>query len=1095
MNTHKLILLLPLFLASAISSYAIDATVVNSDPENFEISWPSSAGKSYTINRSDDLTSLDGQQGGHEATPPTNSFIINASSNPNYFVQIEENVTSAYGDRSAAFAMNQRLGKGNNFMASKIQFGHAYLSDFTLLRESGFDHVRIGSNLYKYYGDGSNSYENYKTAMKTAVDLAITAGLNVIVNPVHHWANDDITDENGNLTFRFTGSTADYLKYNSIWTDIADEFKDYAIDQVVFELMNEPHREYSIAQVISEGLASVRAVAGNQQRIVIIAGGYGILPNEPANAGLTTREALIDGFDSDYFPTNDPYLIGTFHYYDPRPFTKQGNPTPGLDGVAGNPGQRWGDQSSDYNQVISDFDAIDTANLNWANRNNTTALPIYQGEFGVDNVVDTYGNGDRKRWISWVRMQCENRGYSWAHWHMYNTADNAKGLGPFDTSTSESRIYFDVDEFNANDAYTLPAVDKVYGSSSNSTWGVPSSVANGFLNLIPEDGVFQLANNGAKPAYVGGTFGNGHRTEWGLSYNGFAAEIPEADRGRIENGFNHNLGKFTIEYDITAWNLTSEDDSTVQLQARDSSGNIISSVRLVGKTNPVYNTIVTESSLVDFNLEGGAITDSVTDSDPGSLFALPTATFVANTLTDGTYKIEKTAATNYYGSSIANGNRGEWGLTYNGFGNGQANPGKINTGFNKTSGEISVELDIASWDLSNGTNPTVEFQFLDLSRSMVAKMRIKPQGGHTRLWAFTSTSNYEHLPLNEDGSTAWTKVGLKRGDAQSDSPADATTLKMKINLDDDSITLTSKDTDVVIPNVGLTGRSINSLRLVTTGFGSPDFVTIDRFRIHDGGSSSTQELIGYNNKTLVRAYDNAAFKYAEHELDSSNASGDSNHKIAINVDYDDGKYSLLVDGSSILEHAGAIPSEPIHSVRLVTSKFQNPDYVNFDSVAYYQGDTSPSTLAKTTEGFYGANFKDMPDLRYFDADPLEGLIGVYEFEDYASASALTDYKGYSSTGYVDLNQVASASLLSVYTPHQIGQNTYNLVVRYSATQDQTLSLSVNGATSSHQFLSTGSLYDWGEKVIPISLNEGEHDITFSGALSDSINLDKAHITQ
>jgi hypothetical protein len=318
---------------------------------------------------------------------------------------------------------------------------------------------------------------------------------------------------------------------------------------------------------------------------------------------------------------------------------------------------------------------------------------------------------------------------------------------------------------------------------------------------------------------------------------------------------------------------------------------------------------------------------------------------------------------------------------------------------------------------------------------------------------------------------------------------------MKINLDDDSITLTSKDTDVVIPNVGLTGRSINSLRLVTTGFGSPDFVTIDRFRIHDGGSSSTQELIGYNNKTLVRAYDNAAFKYAEHELDSSNASGDSNHKIAINVDYDDGKYSLLVDGSSILEHAGAIPSEPIHSVRLVTSKFQNPDYVNFDSVAYYQGDTSPSTLAKTTEGFYGANFKDMPDLRYFDADPLEGLIGVYEFEDYASASALTDYKGYSSTGYVDLNQVASASLLSVYTPHQIGQNTYNLVVRYSATQDQTLSLSVNGATSSHQFLSTGSLYDWGEKVIPISLNEGEHDITFSGALSDSINLDKAHITQ
>ena len=1083
--------LLSIYLFTAVNLFSIETTVTNFDPENFEISWPSSSGKTYTIKRSDDLSQLTGQTGGHEATPPTNTFVINSSGNSDYFLQVVEEVTSDYGDRSAAYAMNKRLGKGNNFMASKIQFGHAYLSDFILLRESGFDHCRIGSNLYKYWDDGTNNYTNYKAALKTAVDFALSAGLNVVVNPIHHWANDDLTNEDGSYTYRFEGSTSDYTKYKAIWSDIANEFKDYPIDQVVFELMNEPHREYSISQVISDGLAEVRAVTGNEQRIVIIAGAYGRLEGEPVDGGLSTREALIDGFNNDFYPSNDPYIIGTFHYYDPRPFTRQGNTTPGEDGIEGNPGERWGTQAAHYQDVIDAFDAVDTANSNWASRNGTVALPIYQGEFGVDNAADEYGHKDRKKWLSWVRMQCEKRGYSWCHWHMYNNTSSAKGLGPFDTSNTSNMIYFDFEEFAANDNYSTPAIDKVYGNSLNSTWGVPSSAANGFVNSIPSDGVFQLKNDGTKPAYVGGTYGNGHRTEWGLSYYGFADDIPQSSRGRVENGFDHNSGKFTIEYDITGWNLSSADDSTVQLQSRDSSGNIVSSVRLVGKTNPIYSTTVTESSLVDFNFGAGEITDSAIDAASESRFALPNV-FEANTQTDGTYRIEKTASTSYYGSSNGNANRGEWGLTYNGFGSGIANPGKINTGFNKTTGEISVEVDVVEWNLENGSNPIIEFQFLDSARSLVAKMRIRKQGGHTRLWAFTPTSNHEHLPLNDDGSTRWTKVGLIRNSEKSSGDgSNATTLKMKVNLSDDTITLTSQEADVVIPYEWADGTNINSLRLVTTGFGSPDFVTIDRLRIHDGSSSSSQEIIGYSNKTLVRAFDNSGFKFAEHELDSSNATGSTNHKVTMNVDYDDGTYSLIVDDSPIETYAGTIPSEPIHSVRLVTSNFQDPDYINFDSVAYYEGEFAPSSLTQTSDGYYGASFKDMPELRYFDSEPLEALIGSYEFEDYDSNNNLTAYKGYSGSGYLDLSQNSPLTVQSVYKPRMLTD--YNLQVRYSSAQDQTVNVTVDGVTTSHNFPSTGSLYDWGVKVISVNTNAGEGSIDFSGSVSDNFNLDKVEI--
>lgn len=1105
-TSSSLILLVVLFNSNL---FAIDTSIVNPEPENFEISWPSTAGKTYTINRSSDLSNLNGKEGGHEATPPTNTFIINSSNNSDFFVQVKENVTNDYGSRSAAYAMNQRLGKGNNFMASKIQFGHAYLSDFILLRESGFDHVRIGSNLYKYWEDGTNNYANYKVAMKTAVDHAITAGLNVIINPIHHWANDDLTDENENYIYRFDGSTEDFIKYNEIWNDIATEFKDYPIDQVLFELMNEPHREYSIAQVISEGLTTVRSVLGNEQRIVIIAGGYGSLPNEPANAGLTTREALIDGFDSNYFPTNDPYLIGTFHYYDPRPFTKQGNPTPGLDGIAGNPGQRWGNVASDYAQVENDFDAIDTANANWANRHGTEPLPIYQGEFGVDNIVDSYGNGDRKRWLAWVRMQCENRGYSWAHWHMYNNVDSAKGLGPFDTTLSSNMVYFDFEDLNTTDAYSF-SLDKIYGSSTNSTWGIPSS--KGFVNFIPSNGIFQLSNDGSFPNYSGISGGNPNRGEWGLSYYGFGDSVEQALRGKVENGFATDSGKFTIETNITGWNLTSANDSTVQFQGRSSNGDIISAIRLVGKTIPIYSTTVTDlPPFVDFNFDGGSIADVVTDSDERSLFALKSPDFLPNTSGTDTYRIEKSdPLTPFYGGSHSNVNRSEWGLTYYGTETGVPTElrNKIATGFNKTSGQFIVEFEVTEWDLSNGDNPWVGLQLRDSSESVVTQMRIFSQNGHTRLKA-SSNNTLEHIPGGNFG-----RAGLKRSielitgevitGELSTGPEDAQTVKMNVDLDNDTITLTARGYDHVIENAGVTGRNIDTVRFATGNFGSPDFITIDRFKIHDGSSTSSEVITGYNNRTLVRAfaYDNgAATKFAEHELDSTSAFGNTAHKLAVSVDYDTGTHSLYVDDNLIAPITGVnidstnLNTLPLHSVRYVTSNFQNPDYINLDDVAFYEGDASPSTLAQTANGYYGASFKDMPDLRYFDADPLEGLIGVYEFEDYNATDNLTNYKGYSGNGYVDLNQLPSATLLSVYTPYQMGQNNYNLAIRYAAAQSQTVNVSVNGTTTSHEFISTGSLYDWGDVLIPISLSEGEHDITISGATSDSLNLDKAHITK
>ena len=110
----------------------------------------------------------------------------------------------------------------------------------------------------------------------------------------------------------------------------------------------------------------------------------------------------VDEFDNNRIPLDDPYLIGTFHYYDPFTFTKQG----ANDVAAGRiPGNTWG-TTNEFLEVETDFDAVMSANMSWAARNNTQPLPIYMGEFGVDNEADNH-HSDRKKWLSWIRMQAE----------------------------------------------------------------------------------------------------------------------------------------------------------------------------------------------------------------------------------------------------------------------------------------------------------------------------------------------------------------------------------------------------------------------------------------------------------------------------------------------------------------------------------------------------------------------------------------------------------------------------------------------------------------------------------------------------------------
>ena len=336
------------------------------------------------------------------------TFLLGNDNNSLYFdnIRIVQGTETIF--RSAAHRMNARLYRGNNFMASKAMNSQGAPEDYTLLNTSGFNHCRIGYKMDEVAA-ASPDYtlpQSDLDELQNMVDWCLQEGLIAVVDPVHNWANNT----NEALTFN-PGGDDDYNKLGKIWEQVADKFANYDLDKVVFEVFNEPHSDHDVARIITTSLAAIRASAGNEERIVIVPGD-----------GFSTRQALIDAFNNDEIPSGDCYLIGTFHYYDPFSFTKMTNTNPGY-------APNWG-TDAEFATVATDFDAIVTANNNWASRNNTEPLPVYLGEFGVDNEADSYGS-DRKKWLSWIRMQAEKRGFSWSHWNMYQNQNSSKGMGPW----------------------------------------------------------------------------------------------------------------------------------------------------------------------------------------------------------------------------------------------------------------------------------------------------------------------------------------------------------------------------------------------------------------------------------------------------------------------------------------------------------------------------------------------------------------------------------------------------------------------------------------------------------------------------------------
>jgi endoglucanase len=281
---------------------------------------------------------------------------------------------------NTAFEQNKRLGRGINILgydpiwksAKDARFQEGY---FKLIRDAGFDHVRI--NLHPFRdatADGDISVHYWKT-LDWAIQQALANKLAVILD-FHEFlemAKDPVANKE---------------RFLAVWRQVAERYKD-APNEVLFEILNEPNGQLTPSRWnrwLREALAIIRRT--NPNRTVIVGPGH------------WNSIDLLEELD---LPEADPNIIVTVHYYNPFAFTHQGTPWTDQNDKHG---VMWKGDEQERLAILRDFDRAQA----WAKKHHR---PVYLGEFGVYDKADM---PSRVRYLGFVAREAERRGWSWAYW-------------------------------------------------------------------------------------------------------------------------------------------------------------------------------------------------------------------------------------------------------------------------------------------------------------------------------------------------------------------------------------------------------------------------------------------------------------------------------------------------------------------------------------------------------------------------------------------------------------------------------------------------------------------------------------------------------
>lgn len=301
------------------------------------------------------------------------------------------------------FEVNESLGAGVNLgnaleAPNEGEWGMVIEEEYLqLIADAGFQSVRIPIR-WNAHAEESAPYEieeSFFNRVDQVVGWALDRNLKVIIN-IHHY--NELMESPSNQRNRFL----------ALWSQIAEHYQDYPVEDLVFEILNEPHDNLTSTtwnQYLKLAIDNVRET--NKERVIMIG---------------TAPWGGFDGIKDLELPKNDEQLIVTVHYYNPFQFTHQGASWVGEESEDWL-GTTWTGTLQQRQDVDSDFDAV----AQWAAEMNR---PVHLGEFGA---YERAPMQSRINWTEYVRAAAEQRNLSFAYWEF------GAGFGIYNRSINQWR--------------------------------------------------------------------------------------------------------------------------------------------------------------------------------------------------------------------------------------------------------------------------------------------------------------------------------------------------------------------------------------------------------------------------------------------------------------------------------------------------------------------------------------------------------------------------------------------------------------------------------------------------------------------------------
>lgn len=311
-------------------------------------------------------------------------------------------------DYSKGRAMNKRLGRGINFGNSWDSQGsddcgwNNCIQDgwFKLAKDAGFNSIRLP---VRWDNDASGSTVNSSrlAGVKADIDLALAQGMVVIVD-FHHHA----------ISAKYSSGEKD--RFVAMWAQVAKELDKYGDDQVVLEILNEPH-DMDNKNVDDLMLSAYEVIRKNAPGKTIMFEGNGYAKF----AQISNVKLPADG-----------NIIFSGHYYEPFSFSHQGH------------GYDCGTKlkSSDLSKMPSQFKAYTDSALTHYPDVNGGHIPLNMGEFGISGQSGSCGgnapsDNERAQWTDAAIKEAENYGMSWHYWGL-------AGVGGFEAYDKNAGRWF-----------------------------------------------------------------------------------------------------------------------------------------------------------------------------------------------------------------------------------------------------------------------------------------------------------------------------------------------------------------------------------------------------------------------------------------------------------------------------------------------------------------------------------------------------------------------------------------------------------------------------------------------------------------------------